>query len=76
MTGAGYNVFAYDMRRHGTSSAANGGPSSIGRLEWWDCVGVTEYVDSHPSLSRMKTGLYSQCVGGNSQHEAIYRRRD
>jgi hypothetical protein len=39
-------------------------------------VGVKKYVDSHPTLGKMKTGLYSQCMGGNSQYEAIYRRPD
>lgn len=73
---AGYNVLAYDIRNHGNSSAANGGLSGIGRWEWRDCVGAKRYVDSHPVLSRMTVGLYSQCMGGNSQYEAIYRRPD
>jgi pimeloyl-ACP methyl ester carboxylesterase len=75
LTDAGYNVLAYDIRNHGNSSAANGGISGIGRWEWRDCVGVKKYVDSHPAL-KMKIGLYSQCMGGNSQYEAIYRRPD
>ncbi|WP_188692630.1 MULTISPECIES: alpha/beta hydrolase family protein [Bowmanella] len=74
LTDAGYNVLAYDIRNHGNSSAANGGLSGIGRWEWRDCVGVKKYVDNHPRLSSMKVGLYSQCMGGNSQYEAIYRR--
>jgi hypothetical protein len=37
-------------------------------------VGVKKYVDSHPALGKMRVGLYSQCMGGNSQYEAIYRR--
>ena len=73
LTDAGYNVLAYDLRNHGTSSAANGGICGIGRYEWRDCVGVKKYVDSHPTLSKMKLGLYSQCTGGNAQFEAIYR---
>lgn len=40
LSDAGYNVLAYDIRNHGTSSAANGGISGIGRWEWRDCVGV------------------------------------
>jgi alpha-beta hydrolase superfamily lysophospholipase len=76
LTDAGYNVLAYDIRNHGNSSAANGGLSGIGRWEWRDCVGVKKYVDNHPALRRMKVGLYSQCMGGNSQYEAIYRRPD
>lgn len=73
LTDAGYNVLAYDIRNHGNSGAANGCLSGIGRWEWRDCVGVKKYVDNHPTLSKMKVGLYSQCMGGNSQYEAIYR---
>jgi pimeloyl-ACP methyl ester carboxylesterase len=76
LTGAGNNVLAYDIRNHGNSSAANNGISGIGRWEWRDCVGVMKYIDSHPALGLMKVGLYSQCMGGNSQYEAIYWRPD
>jgi uncharacterized protein len=76
LTDAGYNVLTYDIRNHGNSSAANGGLSGIGRWEWRDCVGVKKYVDGHPELGKMKIGLYSQCMGGNSQYHAIYRRPD
>jgi pimeloyl-ACP methyl ester carboxylesterase len=76
LTDAGYNVLAYDIRNHGNSSAANGGLSGIGRWEWRDCVGVKKYVDNHPELSTMQVGLYSQCMGGNSQYEAVNRRPD
>lgn len=73
LTDAGYNVLTYDIRNHGNSSSANGGLSGIGCWEWRDCVGVKKYVDSHPRLSKMKVGLYSQCMGGNSQYHAIHR---
>lgn len=73
LTDAGYNVIAYDLRNHGNSGAANGGLSGIGRWEWRDCVGVKKYVDNHPRFSKMKVGLYSQCMGGNSQYEALSR---
>jgi len=76
LTDAGYNVLAYDIRNHGNSSAANNGLCGIGRWEWRDCVGVKKYVDNHPTLSTMQVGLYSQCTGGNSQYEAIYRHPD
>ena len=74
LTDAGYNVLTYDIRNHGNSTAANGGLSGIGQWEWRDCVGVKTYVDTHPTLGKMKVGLYSQCMGGNSQYEAIARR--
>ena len=74
LTEAGYNVLTYDIRNHGNSAAANGGLSGIGQWEWRDCVGVKKYVDTHPQLSKMTVGLYSQCMGGNSQYHAIYRR--
>jgi pimeloyl-ACP methyl ester carboxylesterase len=73
LTDARYNVLTYDIRNYGNSSAANGGVSGVGRWEWRDCVGVKKYVDSHPTLGKMKVGLYSQCMGGNSQYEAIAR---
>ncbi|MHC2068615.1 alpha/beta hydrolase family protein [Bremerella sp. T1] len=73
LTDAGYNVLTYDIRNHGNSSAANGGLSGIGCWEWRDCVGVKRYVDAHPELSKMDVGLYSQCMGGNSQYHAIHR---
>lgn len=70
---AGYNVLAYDLRNHGTSSAANGGICGIGRYEWRDCVGAKQYVDDHPELSKMDVAFYSQCTGANAQYEAITR---
>ena len=73
LTDAGYNVLTYDIRNHGNSGAANNGLSGIGCWEWRDCVGVKRYVDHHPTLSKMTIGLYSQCMGGNSQYHAIHR---
>ena len=71
LVNAGYNVLAYDLRNHGTSSAANGGICGIGRYEWRDCIGVKHFVDNHPELSKMDVALYSQCTGANAQYEAI-----
>jgi uncharacterized protein len=76
LTDAGYNVLTYDIRNHGNSSAANNGICGIGRWEWRDCVGVKKYVDNHPRLSKMTVGLYSQCMGGNSQYDTIARHPD
>ena len=50
------------------------GLSGIGNWEWRDCVGVKQFVDAHPELSKMKVALYSQCMGGNSQYRAIMER--
>ncbi|ULA62970.1 MAG: Alpha/beta hydrolase [Nitrospira sp.] len=74
LTDAGYNVLTYDFRNHGNSGAANNGVCGIGQWEWRDCVGVKQYVDNHPRLSKMTLGLYSQCMGGISQYAAIARR--
>ncbi|WP_052248387.1 alpha/beta hydrolase family protein [Chryseobacterium taiwanense] len=76
LTDAGYNVLAYDIRNHGQSGSANNNVSGIGLLEWRDCVGVKNYVDNHPRLSKMKVGLFSQCMGGCSQYVAIHKRSD
>lgn len=76
LTDAGYNVLTYDIRNHGNSGAANGGISGIGNWEWRDCVGVKKWVNAHPKLSKMTVGLYSQCMGGNSQYRAIKERPD
>ncbi|EJA7338845.1 TPA: alpha/beta hydrolase [Vibrio parahaemolyticus] len=73
LTDAGYNVLTYDLRNHGTSSSANNGISGLGQWEWRDCVGVKKYVDSHPLLGKMRIALFSQCLGGISQYEAIAR---
>jgi pimeloyl-ACP methyl ester carboxylesterase len=73
LTDAGYNVLTYDFRNHGNSSAANGGVCGIGRWEWRDCVGIKKYVDNHHRLGKMRMALFSQCMGGNSQYEAISR---
>jgi hypothetical protein len=73
LTDAGYNILTYDIRNHGNSSAANNGICGFGNWEWRDCVGIKKYVDNDPRLSRMTVGLYSQCMGGMSQYEAIRR---
>ena len=74
LVNAGYHVVVYDLRNHGTSSAANGGVCGIGRYEWRDCVGAKTFVDNHPILGTMEMALFSQCTGANAQFEALYRR--
>lgn len=73
---AGYNVLTYDLRNHGESGEGDGGACGIGRYEWKDCVGVQQFANSHPEMSKMAKGLLSRCTGANAQYEAISRFPD
>jgi pimeloyl-ACP methyl ester carboxylesterase len=63
---AGYNILTYDLRNCGRSGEANGGISGLGLLECRDVVGSVRYAREHPRLGRMRTSLFSRCMGGNS----------
>jgi esterase/lipase len=71
---AGYNVLAYDMRNHGTSSEANGGVAGTGLYEWRDVVGALQYVENHEQLKRMVIGLFNPCAGGNAAMVAMSKQ--
>ncbi|MCR8720652.1 lysophospholipase, partial [Pseudomonas syringae] len=63
---AGYNIIAYDMRNHGRSGAGSGGVNGHGVLEYRDVVGSLRYAKSRPDTAKMKTVLYSRCLGANA----------
>jgi hypothetical protein len=46
-------------------------PDDYGMTGWHDLFIPS---DDHPTLGKMTVGLYSQCMGGNSQYEAISRQ--
>lgn len=73
---AGYNVLAYDFRNHGHSAAANGGLTSNNRFEMRDVVGSLDYVRTHPSLAKMKIGLFARCMGANATFRALATNPD
>ncbi len=63
---AGYNILTYDLRNCGRSGEGNGGISGLGLLECRDVVGSVRYARQHPKLGKMRTSLFSRCMGGNS----------
>lgn len=63
---AGYNILTYDLRNCGRSGEGNGGISGLGLLECRDVVGSVRYARDHDRLGRMRTSLFSRCMGGNS----------
>ncbi|HTV80587.1 MAG TPA: alpha/beta hydrolase [Steroidobacteraceae bacterium] len=64
--GAGYNILTYDLRNCGRSGTANGGISGLGLLECRDVVGSVRHARGHAVLGKMRTSLFSRCMGGNS----------
>jgi hypothetical protein len=70
---AGYNILAYDLRKHGLSSAANGGVVTHGFTESRDVVGSLEYARTRPDTRDMLIGLFSRCMGGVSTFAAMTR---
>lgn len=63
---AGYNILTYDLRNCGRSGTANGGISGLGLLECRDVVGSVRHARLHPVMKKMRTSLFSRCMGGNS----------
>jgi pimeloyl-ACP methyl ester carboxylesterase len=63
---AGYNILTYDLRNCGRSGEGNGGISGLGLLECRDVVGSVRYAREHKLLGKMRTSLFSRCMGGNS----------
>lgn len=63
---AGYNILTYDLRNCGRSGEGNGGISGLGLLECRDVVGSVRHAREHDKLGKMRTGLFSRCMGGNS----------
>lgn len=64
--GAGYNILTYDLRNCGRSGEANGGISGLGLLEARDVVGSVRFAKDHAVMGKMRTSLFSRCMGGNS----------
>lgn len=63
---AGYNILTYDLRNCGLSGEGNGGISGLGLLESRDVVGSVRFAKDHPVMGKMRTSLFSRCMGGNS----------
>lgn len=63
---AGYNILTYDLCNCGRSGQGNGGISGLGLLECRDVVGSVRHAKAHPVMGKMRTGLFSRCMGGNS----------
>lgn len=71
---ADYNVLTYDLRNLGHSGAGNGGISSGGVLESRDVIGSLRYARARPDLGKMRTALFSRCLGCNATLFAIAGR--
>ncbi|CAI6094644.1 unnamed protein product [Clonostachys chloroleuca] len=65
---AGYNVLAYEYRNHGDSDSTYA--HTLGLLESQDMVAALNYVHSREDIKNMKIGLFSKCVGANSNLHA------
>lgn len=63
---AGYNILTYDMRNHGRSGTGSGGVNGHGVLEYRDVIGSMRYAKSRPDTRKLKTALYSRCLGANA----------
>lgn len=63
---AGYNILTYDLRNCGRSGEGNGGISGLGLLECRDVVGSVRHARDDARMGKMRTSLFSRCMGGNS----------
>lgn len=70
---AGYNIIAYDIRNHGRSGMGSGGVNGHGVLEYRDVIGSLNYAKSRPETKKMKTALYSRCLGANATIVGMYK---
>lgn len=70
---AGYNIIAYDMRNHGRSGMGSGGVNGHGVLEYRDVIGSLRYAKSRKDTRKMKTALYSRCLGANATIVAMHK---
>nr|WP_315242232.1 twin-arginine translocation signal domain-containing protein [uncultured Flavobacterium sp.] len=70
---AGYNIIAYDMRNHGRSGMGSGGVNGHGVLEYRDVIGSLRYAKSRKDTKKMKTALYSRCLGANATIVAMHK---
>lgn len=65
---AGYNILAYDYRNHGETESTHA--HTLGLLESQDMVAALDYVHSREDTRDMSIGLFSRCVGANSNMHA------
>ncbi|QHF44875.1 alpha/beta hydrolase [Pseudomonas sp. S35] len=73
---AGYNILIYDMRNHGRSGTGSGGINGHGVLEYRDVIGSMRYAKSRADTRKMRTALYSRCLGANASIVGMHKHPD